>query len=209
LLHYENRREVRKMSRLAAVVGSKAGWLVLRETPLPGPWSWFVAPTFEEAMQRLDNYEVVAVDAPLGLAELPEESGDAGDAGIRDRYRRPAAKVREVHAYLHANPGARHFLYEVHPHLSFLELRGGLREQARSDGKPRFRDQLSFLCDVYPSDALYQALTAFRHAEASRHDILDAFAMLWSAKRIATSRAERLPSMPVYDARGFDMAIWY
>jgi predicted RNase H-like nuclease len=137
---------------------------------------------------------------------LPAE---ADEPGIRGRYRHPAGKIREVHAYLHANPGSGHCLYEVHPDLSFLELRGGLREQAHGGGKPRFRDQLSFLCDVYPSEVLYQALTAFRHAEASRHDILDAFAMLWSAKRIATSRAERLPSMPVYDARGFDMAIWY
>ena len=30
------------MSRIAAIVGSKAGWFVLRETTLPGPWSWFV-----------------------------------------------------------------------------------------------------------------------------------------------------------------------
>ena len=194
------------MSRLAAVLGSKAGWFVLRETPLPGPWSWFVAATFEEAMQRLDGYEVVAVDAPLSVAELPAE---ADEAGIRDRYRHPTGKIREVHAYLRGNPGSGHFLYEVHPRLSFLELQGGFREQAQGAGEPRFRDQLSFLCDVYPSEVLYQALKAFRHAEASRHDILDAFAMLWSAKRIATSRAERLPSVPVYDARGFDMAIWY
>jgi len=197
------------MSRLAAVVGSKAGWFVLRETPLPGPWSWFVAPTFDEAMQRLENYEVVTVDAPLSVAELPAELVDMGEPGIRDRYRRPPEKIREVHDYIRANPGSGHFLYEVHPRLSFLELRGGLREPRQDENTPRFRDQLSFLCDIFPSDALYQALTAFRHAEASRQDILDAFAMLWSAKRIATSRAERLPSMPVYDARGSDMAIWY
>jgi predicted RNase H-like nuclease len=197
------------MSRLAAVVGSKAGWFVLRETPLPGPWSWFVAETFEKAMQRLENYEVVAVDAPLSLAELPEQPDDNGKPGIRDRYRRPPEKIREVHEYMRGNPGSSHFLFEVHPRLSFLELKGGLAEQQPADSKPRFRDQLSFLCDIFPTEALYQALTAFRHAEASRHDILDAFAMLWSAKRIATSRAERLPSMPVYDAGGFDMAIWY
>ena len=196
------------MSRIASVVGSKAGWFVLRETPLPGPWSWFVTKTFEEAMRRLDGYEVVAVDAPLSLAEYPALSDDNA-TGIRDRYRRPEEKIREVHEFMRVNPGTGHFLYEVHPHLSFLELRGGITEPARNGRKPRFRDQLSYLCDVYPSEALYQALTAFRHAEASRHDVLDAFAMLWSAKRIATSRAERLPSMPVYDARGFDMAVWY
>ena len=197
------------MSRLAAVVGSRAGWFVLQETPLPGPWSWFVAETFDEAMQRLEKYEVVAVDVPLSLAEVPEQPDDTGPGGIRDRYRHPPEKIREVHEYMHANPGSGHFLYEVHPRLSFLELKGGVAEQQSADSKPRFRDQLSFLCDIFPSEALYQALTAFRHAEASRHDILDAFAMLWSAKRIATSRAERLPSVPVYDAGGFDMAIWY
>ena len=195
------------MSRIAAVVGSKAGWFVLRETPLPGPWSWFVTETFEEAMRRLDGYEVVTVDAPLSLAEYPAPPDEQEQHGIRDRYRHPAQKVREVHDFMKSNPGAAHFLYEVHPHLSFLELQGGTKE--RKGERPRFRDQLSYLCDIYPSEALYQALTAFRHAEASRHDILDAFAMLWSAKRIATSRAERLPSMPVYDARGFDMAVWY
>lgn len=196
------------MSRIASVVGSKAGWFVLRETPLPGPWSWFVSETFEAAMQRLEGYEVITVDAPLSLAELPAASDDE-EAGIRDRYRRPVGKIREVHDFMRANPGAGHFLYEVHPHLSFLELQGDAAEKKRDGRRPRFRDQLSYLCDIYPSEALYQALTAFRHAEASRHDILDAFAMLWSAKRIATSRAERLPSMPVYDARGFDMAVWY
>jgi predicted RNase H-like nuclease len=197
------------MSRLAAVVGVKAGWFVLRETPLPGPWSWFVAPTFEEAMQRLESYEVVAVDAPLSITEYPPHSDGSNEPGIRERYRRPVEKVREVHEYMRANPGAGHPLYEVHPRLSFLELKGGATEQQGMERKPRFRDQLSYLCDIFPTQALHQALTAFRHAEASRHDILDAFAMLWSAKRIATSRAERLPSMPVYDARGFDMAIWY
>ena len=195
------------MSRIAAVVGSRAGWFVLRETPLPGPWSWFVTETFEEAMRRLEDYEVVAVDAPLSLAELPRPEDE--EAGIRDRYRRPAEKVREVHDFMRANPGAAHSLYEVHPHLSFLELRGGFTQKQHDGRRPRFRDQLSYLCDIYPSEALYQALTAFRHAEASRHDVLDAFAMLWSAKRIATSRAERLPSRAVYDARGFDMAVWY
>ena len=197
------------MSRIAAVVGAKAGWFVLRETPLPGPWSWFVADSFEDAMQRLENYEVIAVDAPLSLAELPEQPAGTDEPGIRDRYRQPPEKIREVHDYMRANPGSGHFLYEVHPRLSFLELRGGADDQRPDRSKPRFRDQLSYLCDIYPSEALYQALTAFRHAEASRHDVLDAFAMLWSAKRIATSRAERLPSIPVYDARGFDMAIWY
>ena len=196
------------MSRIAAVVGCKEGWYVLRETPLPGPWHWFVATSFERAMERLESYDVVAVDVPLSGYDADVSSDES--AGVHERYRQPAHKVREVHDYIHENPGVAHFLFEVHPKLSFLELEGGFSaSDGHRGGKLRLRDRLSCLCDVYPSGTLYDALTAYPRSQVGKIDILDAFGMLWSAKRIATSRAERLPSTPVFDARGFDMAIWY
>lgn len=197
------------MSRIAGIVGCKAGWYVLRESPLPGPWHWFVAPTFEKAMQRLDGYDVVAIDVPLSVSEAQAIASTMPDANIHNRYRCTADKVRDVHDYIRANPGTPHFLYEVHPRLSFLELEGGVMLPHEEKRKLRFRDRLSYLCDVYPSKVLYEAFTEFSRSEVAKTDVLDAFAMLWSAKRIATSRAERLPSTPVYDSRGFDMAIWY
>ena len=197
------------MSRIAGIVGCKAGWYVLRESPLPGPWNWFVAPTFEKAMHRLDGYDVVAVDVPLSVSEAQAVASNLPDANIHTRYRCTADKVREVHDYIRANPGTPHFLYEVHPRLSFLELEGGVMLPHKEGRKLRFRDRLGYLCDVYPSKVLYEAFTDFSRSEVAKTDVLDAFAMLWSAKRIATSRAERLPSTPVYDSRGFDMAIWY
>ena len=197
------------MSRIAGIIGCKAGWLVLRETPLPGPWNWFVASTFEKAMNRLESYDVVAVDIPLSMSEAQIAASNTSQANIHDRYRSPADKVHEVHEYMRCNPGAAHHLYEVHPRLSFLELEGGVMLPHKEGRKLRFRDRLSYLCDVYPSKFLYEALTGFSRTEVAKTDVLDAFAMLWSAKRIATSRAERLPSTPVYDSRGFDMAIWY
>jgi predicted RNase H-like nuclease len=196
------------MSRIAAVVGSKAGWFVLRETTLPGPWSWFVTETFEEAMRRLEGCEVVTVDAPLGLTAPEAQPGDEAP-GRHGRYRRPVEKVREVREFMRANSDAAHLLYEVHPHVSMLELQGGYDENEHNGGGPHLLDQLRYLCDVYPSEALYDALSPFRPADVSRRDVLDAFAMLWSAKRIATSRAERLPSRPVHNARGYEMAVWY
>ena len=195
------------MSRIAAVVGCKEGWYVLRETPLPGPWHWFIASSFEKAMQRLESYDVIALDVPLSVYEI--ESANDSTGGIHERYRHPASKVQEVHDYIRAHPGIAHYLFEVHPNLSFLELEGGFSISDQRRDKLRLRDRLSCLCDVYPSGTLYDALTAYPRSEVGKVDILDAFGMLWSAKRIATSRAERLPSTPVYDARGFDMAIWY
>ena len=197
------------MSRIAAVVGCKAGWYVLRESPLPGPWSWTVAGDFAEAMQRLENYDVIALDVPLSLYESGDKPATGPGNGIHERWRRPESRVREVHDFVRANPGITNNLYEVHSNLSFLELSGGTGPEQAHAGKLRLRDRLSSLCDVFPSGTLYEALTAYPRAEVGKIDILDAFAMLWSARRIATSRAERLPSTPVYDARGFDMAIWY
>ena len=197
------------MSRIAAVLACRRGWYVLRETPLPGPWNWFVAAGFEETMRRLDGYDVVALDIPLSAYEFVDRDTDEADAGIHERYRHADQRVREVHDYVRENPGAAELLYEVHPNLSFLELDGGFEGSRARAGKLRLRDRLSSLCDIFPSGTLYEALTAYPRKEVGKIDILDAFAMLWSAKRIATSRAERLPSTPVYDARGFDMAIWY
>ena len=202
-------REVTVMSRIAAVVGCKSGWYVLRENPLPGPWNWFTASSFEQLMERLESYDVIAIDIPLSVVEVEEAASSATKTSIHERYRHPEDKIREVHEYIRANPGNAHFLYEVHPHLSFLELEGGVGHSSKDRQSLRLRDRLSCLCDVYPSGTLYDALTEFPRAEVSKIDIMDAFGMLWSAKRIATSRAERLPSTPVYDARGFDMAIWY
>jgi len=196
------------MSRLAAVVGTRSGWFVLRETPLPGPWSWFAAATFDAVMARIDGYQVVAVDVPLSSVELPEPAADSA-ARFPAQHCQDAAKVREVHTYMQTHPGAVHFLFEVHPQLSFLELEGSEPPDRHVGRRLRLRDRLSYLCDVYPGSTLHDALTAGPRSGASRVDILDAFAMLWSAKRIATNRAERLPSIAVYDARGFDMAIWY
>ena len=195
------------MSRIAGVVGCKSGWYVLRETPLPGPWHWSVEPTFEEAMRKLENYDVIAIDVPLSSYEAT--SAASPGASIHHRHRRPGRKIRAVHDYMRRHPGSAHFLYEVHPRLSFLELEGGVMLPHRENHKLRFRDRLSYLCDVYPTRVLYEALTRYPRTDVAKTDVLDAFAMLWSAKRIATSRAERLPSTPVYDARGFDMAIWY
>jgi predicted RNase H-like nuclease len=197
------------VSRIAGIIGCKAGWLVLRETPLPGPWNWFVVSTFEKAMDRLESYDVVAVDIPLSRSEAQIAASNNSQANIHDRYRSTADKVHQVHEYMRSHPGAAHYLYEVHPRLSFLELEGGVMLPHKDGRKLRFRDRLSYLCDVYPSKVLYEALTGFSRTEVAKTDVLDAFAMLWSAKRIATSRAERLPSTPVYDSRGFDMAIWY
>ena len=179
----------------------------MQETPLPGPWHWFVAPTFREAMLRLEGYDVIAIDMPLAADGV--RPSDASAYGTRSAYRHTSDKVRQVRAYLRTVPDAANVIYEVHPKLSFVELQGGFALPHKAQRKFLFKDRMSYLCDVFPYQTLADALAAYPRSEVANADVLDAFAMLWSAKRIANSCAERLPSTPVYDARGIDMAVWY
>ena len=66
------------MSRIAGLVGCKAGWYVLKETPLPGPWHWSLATTFEEAMRALENYDVIAIDVPLSSYDVDLSNNSIG-----------------------------------------------------------------------------------------------------------------------------------
>jgi len=41
-----------------------------------------------------------------------------------------------------------------------------------------------------------------------RGDVIDAFAMLWTARRLRDGLARALPDSPVLDSRGLAMQIW-
>ncbi len=41
-----------------------------------------------------------------------------------------------------------------------------------------------------------------------RGDVIDAFAMLWTARRLRNGIARALPESPVRDSRGLTMQIW-
>jgi predicted RNase H-like nuclease len=54
-----------------------------------------------------------------------------------------------------------------------------------------------------------QALQMFPRTQVAADDILDACALTWTAYRITTSQANRLPALPPVDRRGLRMEIWY
>lgn len=121
-------------------------------------------------------------------------------------------KISEVDALLHRHAAARSRLFEVHPELSFMHLsmqhggpEHGLREsKAHAAG---FAQRHALLVECFGS-AVDAALAARRPAQASRDDVLDAFAVLWSARRIAAGQALCLPEPPDTDASGIPMAIY-
>jgi predicted RNase H-like nuclease len=116
-------------------------------------------------------------------------------------------KLRDVDEALAARGRAVARVREVHPELAFRALAGrldGLRE-AKSCAAGRAR-RAELLRPAF--DGVDRAL-ASRPSGVAADDVLDAFAVCWSAARIACGTGVRLPSRPPRDSRGLRMEIWY
>jgi predicted RNase H-like nuclease len=100
---------------------------------------------------------------------------------------------------------------EVHPELTFMQLRidqgsppGGVMEPKGKPGGQGARKAL--LATAFGPD-LVAALAAHIAGEARLDDIVDAFASLWSARRIADGTACKVPDQDEIDVLGLPMAI--
>lgn len=203
---------------------------------------YFVSADFRSVTKRLDGFDVIAVDMPIGLpasgardcdrlarrrlgakrgaSVFPAPlravlgSADYDDAcGRREkidgmRMSRQAynilPKVADVDRVLRRIGQDR--VYEVHPELAFAELAG--RPMADNKRQPAGREaRLRLLGRAFRAADLEAALQAFPRRQAAQDDVIDAFACLWSARRIRAGTAIRLPSAPQYDAVGLEMAI--
>ncbi|BAN25412.1 DUF429 domain-containing protein [Caballeronia insecticola] len=150
-------------------------------------------------------------------ASTYEEACDINHAATGKRISLQAFHIRnkiaEVDHLLRTQAAARGRVFEVHPELSFMHLRmqeggpaHGLREsKAQASG---FTLRHAMLVRCFGS-AIDTALSARKAAQASRDDVLDAFAVLWSARRIASGEALRIPETIEADDAGLPMAICF
>jgi predicted RNase H-like nuclease len=119
-------------------------------------------------------------------------------------------KVREVDELLCRDPALRERVREVHPEVSFWAWNGGeamRHKKKRAEG----RDDRRALVDAHFGQAAFDdARRKFLVKDVATDDILDAFAALWTAERIAYGTAKTLPPEGnVRDAKGLRMDIVY
>jgi predicted RNase H-like nuclease len=113
------------------------------------------------------------------------------------------AKIREVDDALALHTRAR--VYEVHPELSFRAMAGSARGLAPKK-TPEGRDARAELVRRhFPS--LDPRVLSERPPRVRADDLLDAFAALWSARRIHAGAETVLPDPPPRDRLGRPMAI--
>jgi predicted RNase H-like nuclease len=121
-------------------------------------------------------------------------------------------KIREIDRLL--TPALQHIVYEAHPELAFRALTGTPmrhNKKTHSGREERLQALTQALNPCWPTlqHAFTQALHTFPRGQVAPDDILDACALLWTAYRIVTSQANRLPTLPPVDRQGLRMEIWY
>lgn len=154
-------------------------------------------------------YEALSAETYDDAQRLNRESGpDAPGLSIQTFHL--FSKLRAIARAM--TPERQSRVREVHPELAFAAMNGGraLAESKHSDAGKEMR--LDLLSARGLNDVKEAAETL--NASPALDDVLDAHAVCWTARRIASGTARRLPSeasdqtVPTND-RGLRMEIWY
>jgi predicted RNase H-like nuclease len=153
--------------------------------------------------------------APLRPMLAARDWNEACDIGFRLEGRRIsrqawaiASKIREVDAVLRSDTDLRSRLREFHPELSFREWSGAPMPHAKKSGPGRIARQ-ELVARHFGADAFAQTRDRHPRSAVADDDILDAFAGVWTAERVATGAADRLPPLPPVDSAGLPMEMVY
>jgi predicted RNase H-like nuclease len=118
-------------------------------------------------------------------------------------------KIRNVDESLRARPHLQQIVREVHPEVSFWAWNGS---RPITGGKKTLDGMIARLRLVeshFGPSAFRQVRDASRHKDVGDDDILDAFAALWTAERLARNEATVLSGDPRVDSVGLRMEIVY
>lgn len=149
------------------------------------------------------------VRAAIDATSYPEAnrlSRAADGRGLSKQAFAIAPKIRAVDDALRLHPHLRDRVYEVHPELSFRTWRGAPMPHAKRTAAGR-ADRLELVAAHFGAEAFPRVRARHPPRDVADDDILDAFAALWTAERIANGTARTLPEQPPVDGWGLVMRI--
>jgi predicted RNase H-like nuclease len=110
-------------------------------------------------------------------------------------------------------PSHQSWRFEIHPEICFCAWNNGTAIQLKKDSDQGRQDRESLIDTAWPGvrQTLLAQLQQQGHnrQHVALDDINDAFAALWTARRIAAGEAQRIPDAPAIDSRGLRMEMWY
>lgn len=114
-------------------------------------------------------------------------------------------KIREVDQLL--TPSLQSRMREVHPELSFQVMHAGEPLMASKHTEAGQQQRLALLREQGFSMVPKHVTERPRGVQVD--DVLDAYAVCWSARRLALGQAKHVPEKVIYDSRGLAMMIWW
>ncbi len=117
-------------------------------------------------------------------------------------------KVKEVDDLLQSHPELQTRLREIHPELCFWSWNNNTPMSHPKRTGQGFGERIHLIANHFGESAFDDARKTLPRANVAEDDILDAFAALWTAERIFNNTATRIPTIPVQDSTGLDMAMW-
>ena len=110
-------------------------------------------------------------------------------------------------------PSHQGWCFEIHPEICFCAWNSGTAIPFAKDSDRGRQARESLIDTAWPGvrQAVLAQLKQQGHnrQHVALDDINDAFAALWTARRIVAGEAQRIPDVPTIDSRGLRMEMWY
>ena len=119
------------------------------------------------------------------------------------------ARVRDIDGLLRSSKRFRERIYESHPEICFRALNGGRPMTFSKHRREGLNERRCLIDQYFGADSFARIRSAYLKSQVSDDDILDAYAVCWTANRISGSNAASLPEHPPYDIHGLPMRILY
>ena len=212
--------------RIAGVDGCKSGWLCISQGIQGGDYRSEVFADAKSLIEQTSSLLMMTVDVPIGLVDRGERECDRIARSMLARRascvvvapsRETLAgtargagslidRVRDFDEALRPEHQAR--VREVHPELSFMHWNCG--EPLAHGKKTSTGRQLrtAFVAENFGPDAFAIVRREHARSDVGDDDICDAFAALFTARRICHGSAQPVPDQPLWDARGLRMEMW-
>ncbi len=191
--------------------------------------------SFYEVLSERPAFAIIVVNVPIGFLDTPEKGARTCDLQARALLRRRGTAVhnapsravfdgtvdssedrldavtrtmlpryREVAKEM--SPYRQRVVYEGHPELSFFQLhkdtplkRSKVKWEGREERRVVLEDKIRG-SERYLEDGV---------VAAPQKHVYDAFALLWTARRVWGHAAKRIPIEPEWDSEGLRMEIVY
>ncbi|MCH9646627.1 MAG: DUF429 domain-containing protein [Deltaproteobacteria bacterium] len=163
-------------------------------------------------IQRRSSVFPVPVRPALGASSREEadrlhRAVDGRGVGVQSWHL--YGRIREVDRLLQHHQQVAAITYEVHPEVAFTGWNGGKPMAHSKKSRAGRAERLALIRRTFGPSAFDQVRERYWVKEAAHDDILDAFATLWSARRIHAGSAICLPDPPPLDTKGLPMRIVY